>query len=419
MYALIDCNNFYASCERLFRPELNGQPVVVLSNNDGCVIARSNEAKALGIEMGEPAFLQKELFETNGVHVFSSNYALYGDISGRVMRLLSHFSPEMEAYSIDEAFLRFRGFEGYDFNECGKMIRKSILKGVGMPVSVGFAPTKALSKVANKIAKKYHAHTGGVYVIDNEDKRLKALKWLPVGDVWGIGRQHASKLATLGVKTAYDFTLLPDDWVRKNMSVVGLRLQQELKGQPVLSLETVKTKQNIATMRSFDKNIASFEDLKERVATFAAACAEKLRRQGSCCGSIMVMLRTNGLRPDQPQYRSSIVVKTPFPTNSSIEVTRFAVEALRRIYREGFEYKKAGIMVMDLTPEQAKQATFFDNSDPRHASLMQAMDKLNKRFGNTMLKLASQDPGRRWKMRQERLSPCYTTRMKDILVVRV
>ena len=224
MFALVDCNNFYASCERVFRPELNTKPIVVLSNNDVCVIARSNEAKALGIAMGEPAFKLKELFRTNGVHVFSSNYALYGDMSQRVMKMLSKYSDNIEVYSIDESFLRFDG--GFsEFRELGEEIRLAVTKGTGIPISLGFAPTKALSKVANKISKKFANTTNFVHVIDSDSLRIKALKWFPIEDVWGIGGQHAKRLKKQGVIKAYDFTMLPDEWVRKNMSVIGLRLK--------------------------------------------------------------------------------------------------------------------------------------------------------------------------------------------------
>ena len=234
MFALVDCNNFYASCERVFRPDLNGKPVVVLSNNDGCVIARSNEAKSLKIPMGAPAFEFKEVFEKNNVQVFSSNYALYGDMSFRVMTILSKFSPEVEIYSIDEAFLQFDGFDLFSLQEIGLKIRKAVYKSTGIPVSVGFAETKALAKVANKIAKKFTDRTGGVYIINTDEKRVKALKWTKVEDVWGIGRQHTKRLEYYGVKSAFDFVLMADGWVRKNMAVVGLRLKRELEGKRTL-----------------------------------------------------------------------------------------------------------------------------------------------------------------------------------------
>ena len=418
MYALIDCNNFYASCERVFQPKLENKPIVVLSNNDGCVIARSNEAKALGVPMGAPAFEYKELFEKNNINVFSSNYALYGDMSNRVMQTLATFSPDIEIYSIDEAFLKFTGFELFNFDTIGKEIRYKVTKGTGIPISVGFAPTKSLAKVANKIAKKFAERTGNVYIIDSEEKRIKALKWLPIADVWGIGRQNAKRLQKVNIKTAYDFTQLNDDWVKKNMSIVGLRLKKELTGIPCLQLEEVADKQNIATTRSFDKNLIDYESIHERVTTFAVSCAEKLRKQNSCCNALMVFIHTNGHRKDLPQYSQNIVVKLPFPTNSNIELANYAAIALKKIFKKGFAYKKAGVIVMDFSPENAEQIKLFENPNPKHKALMQAVDKINLSIGKAKIKLACQDLKKTWKMKQERLSPCYTTRLSDIIEIK-
>lgn len=419
MFALIDCNNFYASCERVFNPALNNKPVVVLSNNDGCVIARSNEAKKLGIPMGAPAYQFQDLFDKQNVAVFSSNFALYGDMSCRVMTILSAFTPEMEIYSIDEAFLQFDGFSLFDLEEIGKKIRKTVLKSTGIPVSVGFAPTKALAKVANKIAKKFPERTEGVYTINNDTKRIRALKWLPVEDVWGIGRKHTKRLEYLGVKTAFDFVNLNDEWVRKNMSVVGLRLKKELEGTRTLEMEQAKAKKNIATTRSFDKTYTTIEQLKERVVTFSSSCSEKLRRQKSCCNSLMVFLHTNFFREDQPQYSKNIVIKLPFPTNSSIEIAKYGLIGLEKIFKTGYQYKKAGVIVMDIVPDMPNQLNLFENSDPRHKELMKAVDKINQSFGHHKVLIASQDLGRRWKMKQEKLSPRYTTKLDEIITVKV
>jgi DNA polymerase V len=417
MFALVDCNNFYASCERVFRPDLNGKPIVVLSNNDGCVIARSNEAKALGIPMGAAAYQFQKLFDDNKVQVFSSNYALYGDMSSRVMQLLGTYSPDMEIYSIDEAFLKFKGFELFNFSDIGKDMRTKVTKGTGIPISIGFAPTKALAKVANKVAKKFPIQTGNVHIIDTEEKRIKALKWLPVEDVWGIGRQHAKRLKAMGVKTAFDFSVLPEVWVKKNMAIVGLRLQKELNGISVLELDDIKPKKNIATTRSFEKNYTKIEDLIERVSTFAVTCAEKLRRQKSSCNSIMVFIHTNGHRCDLPQYSKNIVIQMPFATNSSIELSSYAIKGLKLIFKEGYQYKKAGVIVMDFTPETNYQASLFENQNPKHNHLMATMDKINKSIGRQKLKLASQDLDRTWKMKQEKLSQRYTTRLDEIIVI--
>ncbi len=419
MFALIDCNNFYASCERAFQPWLKNRPVVVLSNNDGCVIARSNEAKALGIPMGAPAFEYKEIFERENIFVCSSNYALYGDMSSRVMNMLSEYSPEIEIYSIDEAFLKLTGFEDhFDLYAYGKDMRYKVTKGTGIPISIGFAETKALAKVANKIAKKFADRTGSVHIIDNEEKRIKALKWTKIGDVWGIGRKHCKRLEAINILTAYDFTQLKDEWIQRQMSIVGLRLKRELQGISCMDIEDVKNKQNIATTRSFDSNYKEFGFISERVSTFAATCAEKLRRQKSCCNALMIFIHTNGHRKDLEQYSRNTVVKLPYPTNSSIELSKFAIIGLKRIFKEGLYYKKAGVIAMDFTPENVMQTCLFSNSDPKHQPLMQVMDSINKSIGCTKIKLASQDIKRTWKMRQEKLSPRFTTRIDEVIKVK-
>lgn len=420
MFALIDCNNFYASCERVFRPELNGKPVVVLSNNDGCVIARSNEAKTLGIPMGAPAFEYQKLFDQQQVHVFSANFALYGDMSNRVMTVLSEYAPEMEIYSIDECFLKLKGFEPYcKLQNYGEAMRQKVSQWTGIPISVGIAPTKALSKLANRIAKKYPQHTKGVYIIDNEEKRVKALQWLKIEDVWGIGRQHAKRLKALDISNAYAFTQMSDDWVRKHMSIVGLRLKQELQGIPRWDLEKIQAKKNIATTRSFESNYYQLEQLHERVATFAVSCAEKLRQQKSCCNTLMVFIHTNGHRKDLAQYSRNIVVQLPYPTNSGIELAIFATQALKRIFKQGYAYKKAGVIVQDFCPESITQTTLFESRNERHIPLMKTIDQLNMQFGQQKIRLASQDPKRVWKMKQEKLSPQYTTKLSDIISINV
>ncbi len=292
MFGLLDCNNFYASCERVFRPDLNGKPVVVLSNNDGCVIARSNEAKAVGVPMGAPAFQYHELFKQHNVAVFSANFALYGDMSMRVMKILASYCPKIEIYSIDEAFVDLNDFPESNLQEFGQMLVKKIYKSTGIPVSIGFAPTKTLSKVANRIAKKYPKETLSSHVINSEVLRVKALKWLAVEDVWGIGRQHSKRLQTINVKTAYDFTQLSEIYFKRHMSIVEERLKQELMGIPSIQMEKPRAKKSIATTRTFERNYTSFEQLKERIVTFAISCAEKLRKQKSCSLSLMVFVNT-------------------------------------------------------------------------------------------------------------------------------
>jgi DNA polymerase V len=415
MFALVDCNNFYASCQRVFEPHLIGKPVVVLSNNDGCVIARSNEAKTLGISMGAPAFELKKLFEQHKVYVYSSNYALYGDMSSRVMNILSIFSPEIEVYSIDEAFLKFTGFDLFDLDEYGLQIQRTVTKGTGIPISVGFAPTKALAKVANKIAKKFPERTKSVYTIDSDEKRIKALKWTKIEDVWGIGRKHAKRLHAKNVFTAYQFTQLSDEWIRKEMAVVGVKLKMELEGKPTLDIEKTQNKKTIATTRSFEKPFTKLEDISERVATFTASCSEKLRKQNSHCRMIMVFLQTNYFRKDQPQYSRNCIITTDFPTNSTIELNHYAQIGLKAIYKEGFHYKKAGIVVMGLTPNSETQLSLFTTSNPKHQPLMSVIDKMNTNFGTNKVRFATQSLGRQWKMKQEKLSKCYTTKIDEVI----
>ena len=416
MYALVDCNNFYASCERVFNPKLNHKPIVVLSNNDGCVIARSNEAKPF-VPMGAVAFKYKKIFKQNNIHVFSSNYALYGDISNRIMNILSTFTPDIEVYSIDEAFLELNGFENYDLTDYGIEIKDRIKKWTGMPVSIGIAPTKALSKIANKIAKKYADRTNSVYLLDSKEKIEKSLKWTKIADVWGIGRKISKKLEAINVFTAYDFTQLSDAYVRKEFSVVGLRLKHELQGKSILKLEKIKTKKAIATTRSFKHDITDFNTLKERVATFAVSCSKRLRRQKSNANLLMVFIQTNSYRKEQTQYNKSITIKLPFATNSSITISKYATKALTLLYKKGYQFKKAGVIVMGITPTNTKQLNLFVNENPKHKKLMKVMDKINGNYGEDVLKLANQNLEKTWIMRQEKLSKQYTTNWNELLTV--
>ena len=419
MFALVDCNNFYASCERVFQPQWKGKPVVILSNNDGCVIARSNEAKALGIPMGAPAFKYKAQFKRQKIKVFSSNYPLYGDMSSRVMSILERYTPNIELYSIDEAFLQFKGFDLFDLQKEGMKMQKQIKKWTGIPVSVGIAPSKALAKIANKIAKKFAVKTGGVYSIDTEEKRIKALKWTSISDVWGIGRQHLQQLEAIGVANAWQFSLLSDDWVRKQMSVLGLRLKKDLQGLPSIQLEEVKApKKGIATTRSFEGNLTSFSDLEERVSTFASNCAEKMRKQQSSCQALLVFIRSDPHKKDVISYRNSCVLTLPYATNSSIILSRYAILGLRKIFKENIAYKKAGVMVMGLLPTEKRQLNLFENNNTKHVALMKSLDKIHKRFGPYQIKLANQDLNRTWKMKQQYLSNRFTTELKDVITVK-
>ena len=419
MFALIDCNNFYVSCERVFNPKLDKKPVVVLSNNDGCVISRSNEAKALGIPMGAPAFKYEKIFKENSVEVFSSNFPLYGDMSSRVMGILSRFTPNIEIYSIDEAFLKFEGFENYDLESYCQEIKYIVLKWTGIPISIGIAPTKALAKVTNRIAKKFPNQTKGVYLLNSEKKRIKALKWLKIQDVWGIGFRHAERLKNIKVNTAYNFINLEDGWIKKNMSVVGLRLKKELEGKSILKLEELRSpKKAIATTRSFKGTITDYEKIKERISTFAVCCAEKLRAQNSNCNSVYVFVRSNKFQKNKIQYRNGILITIPFSTNSNIVISKHAIEGLKKIFKKGINYKKAGTIVMGLDSSNNHQLNLFKNEDPKHKYLMKTIDYIQKKEGQSKIKLASQDLRKRWKMKQEKLSPNYTCKVDEIIKVK-
>ena len=417
MYGLVDCNNFYVSCERIFNPTLSKQPVVVLSNNDSCVISRSEESKQLGVPMGAPFYQYKSLFKKHQVKIYSSNYSLYADISERVMNILYKYTPEIEIYSIDESFLQFNGYDDFfNIEHVAHQIRQEILKGIGVPTCIGLAPTKALAKVANRIAKKFPNQLNGIYSIDSEEKRIKALKWLPIEDVWGIGRRLAARLRFLNINTAYDFTLLSDHYIRKEFSIVELRLKKELLGESVLKLEDIKTKKNIATTRSFEHDEKDFEFVKERVITFASSCAEKLRKQNSNANLISVFIQTNPQKETQ-QYRRTVVLKLPYASNSSITLAKYAIKGLEQIYKEGYAYKRAGIVVSGITDANQKQLNLFNDEDSRHQQLMKTIDGLNKRIGEQKIKLGGQDLERTWKMRQEHLSKNYTTNINQIIEI--
>ena len=419
MFVLVDCNNFYTSCERVFQPQWESKPVVILSNNDGCVIARSNEAKALNIPMGAPAFKYKQQFKQQGVKVFSSNYPLYGDMSNRVMTILEKYTPNLEIYSIDEAFLYFKGFDLFNLEREGQRMRKQVRKWTGIPVSVGIAPTKALAKIANKIAKKFIKRTQGVYAIDTEEKRIKALRWTKIGDVWGVGRKHKIRLEAIGVCNALQFTQLPDAWVRKHMSVLGLRLKKDLSGVSSIKLEEIiPVKKGIATTRSFEGTITQFSDLEERISTFATSCAEKMRKQRSSCNALLVFVRSDPHKKGGFSYRNSCVLPLPYATNSSILLSKYAVMGLQKIFKKGVHYKKAGVMIMGLIPTEKRQLSIFQNNNNKHLTLMQSVDRIHKRFGPHRIKLANQDLNRTWKMKQEHLSQRFTTKLNEIITIK-
>ncbi len=400
MFALVDCDNFFASCERISRPELKDKPVVVLSNNDGCIIARSNEAKALGIPMAAPVFQYRHIIEAHQVVMFSGNFSLYNRISNQVMRILADYSPDVEHYSIDEAFMDMHGFDNWDLKAHFTEMRSRIDETMKIPVSVGVAPTKTLAKVASHIAKKFPEHHSGVYVM-TADKIEKALKWLPIGDVWGIGRRISKRLQAIGVKTAYDFTKLPENFVLKEFSVLLLRLQKELKGQSVLSLSEARMKQSISFTRTFTKEIIQKEEIAERITNFAMACSERLRRQGTYCKTVTVFLATNYHKKFQAQYYNSFTIRLAQASDSSIVIGIAAGKALEKIFMKGFAYKRAGVIIDEFVPENGLQINLFEGEDHlRHKKLMTAMDTINKKLGMTKLKLASQGL-ESWRVKEE------------------
>lgn len=392
MFALLDCNNFFVSCERVLDPSLQEVPVVVLSNNDGCVVSRSNEAKALGIPMGAPVFKYRDLFEQHGVKCFSAKFEYYNFKSQQVSEIASEFSPNFEIYSIDELFLDFHGFKYFNLDEYSQNIKNVILQKTKIPVSIGIAPTKTLAKVANRIAKKYPEKFQGVCTLDTSEKIEKALQWLEIGDVWGIGRRLGNKMKDAGVYKAADLLKKPEIWVRKLMGIHGVRMINELKGIKQLELVSPSKKQSIATTRSFMEMISDKEMLRERVETFAFSCAEKLRKQNSCCKVISVFLQTNRFRKDLPEYKNGFSVVLPNPSSSSIVLSKAANAIFEAIYKDGFLYKKAGVMVSDFVPENQRLINIFEEDvENKHLPIMKAMDALNKKYGKNKIRLASQN----------------------------
>lgn len=420
MFALVDCNNFYASCERVFMPDLNGKPVVVLSNNDGCIIARSNEAKALGIEMGAVPFLIEDILVNNGVYMFSSNYTLYADMSRRVTNTLSQFSPHKEIYSIDECFLSFKGMDYIDFQTTAQKIRYTVKRNTGIPVGVGIGYTKTLAKIANWYAKKLPEHNG-VYVIDTEKKRLQALRTFEIGEVWGIGRQSEKKLIQKGILTAYDFTNAHSDWVKENMGVVGLRIQLELLGISCIELEEVQPrKKAITTSRSFGKMQRRYSDIEEALKNYASRCALNLRKENSCATLLTVFLNTNVHNDKIIQYHPTITVHLPEATNSTITILQCAEKALKRIFKQGYKYIKVGVTLTGIIPAKDEQLGLFaDSCKAKHKNAMMALDKINSIYGRDKLHIASMEGPKEFALRCERKSPCYTTNWDDIMIIKV
>ena len=415
--ALIDCNSFYASCERIFNPKLLGKPIVVLSNNDGCIITRSAEAKALGIKMGEPYFKAKKIIEKNNVKVFSSNYSLYGDISQRVMEILLGFSPEVEIYSIDEAFLNFKGFKNHELLTYCKHIRQTIKQWVGIPVSIGVGSTKTLSKIANHLAKK-EADYEGICILKGDEKIEEALNRIEIGDVWGIGRRLSKFLRNYGVRTAKQFAFLDRRWIRKNMGVVGEKIQLELCGVSCLDLELLPSpKKSCCVSRSFSRPIEKIEELQESIANYGSRVAEKIREEGLIAQSMSIFVLTNHFNKKEKQYSSSIKLQLDYPTSDSKLIVKRAVEGIKRIYKEGYRYKKAGIILYELHSSSSVRG-LLDYDKPRTDSLMRSLDEINYRYGSATLRLAAEGIRRSWHMRREKVSPCYTTSFDQLMIVK-
>lgn len=431
LFALVDCNNFYVSCERAFNPRLEGRPVVVLSNNDGCVVARSEEAKKLGIPAGIAAFQIEHLIRKGEVAAFSSNYALYGDLSRRVMETLERFTPKMEVYSIDEAFLDLSGLQAplrvkesgvpdgcLHPSGCltayGREIRATVGKWTGLPVSVGIGETKVIAKIAQRIAKK-SPESGGVLNLAGSPFLDGALAQTAVEDVWGIGRSYTKFLGKHGIASALDFRACELSWVKKHLGIVGVRMVQELRGVSCLGVELVPpAKKAITVSRSFGRLVTTIGGMCEAISCYTIRAAEKLRRGRLAAGAMMVFLMTNRFR-DEPQYSNSATIELPVPTDATDEFIAYALRCLRGIYRTGYRFYKAGVILADLVPGDQIQTDLFDTRDRgRSSTLMRVLDTVNSRMGSGTLTFAAAGIDRSWKTRFNRRSPRYTTRWEEL-----
>ncbi|MEF9890198.1 Y-family DNA polymerase [Citrobacter sp.] len=421
MFALVDVNAFYASCESAFRPDLKGKPVVVLSNNDGCVIASNVEAKVLGVNMGAPYFKQKDLFRRYGVFCFSSNYELYADMSSRVMSILEELSPHVEIYSIDEAFCDLTGVRNCrDLTDFGQEIRSTILQKTRLTVGVGIAQTKTLAKLANHAAKKWQEQTGGVVDLSNIERQRKLMAALPVDEVWGIGRHLGKKLDVMGIKTVLDLADTDIRFIRKHFSVVLERTVRELRGEPCLALEEfAPDKQEIICSRSFGEKLTDYNAMREAICTYASRAAEKLRREHQYCRFISTFIKTSPFALNEPYYGNSASIKLLTPTQDSRDIIAAATRSLDAVWREGLRYQKAGVMLGDFFSSGVAQLNLFDNNVPRRNSekLMDLLDTLNAEKGKGTLYFAGQGIQQPWAMKRDMLSPRYTTRYSDLLRV--
>ena len=418
MYALCDCNNFFVSCERVFRPDLEGKPVVVLSGNDGCVVSRSNEAKKLGIKMGTPFFQMEALAKKEGVTAFSSNFSLYGDLSSRVMSILAKHTPRLEQYSIDEAFLHCDHMPVHELKPYYEQVVKQIRKWVGIPVSIGLAPTKTLAKIASKYAKQYPAYNG-VCIIDTDEKRQKALQGFAIEDVWGIGRQAQKKLLPAGVVTAWDFSQRLPEFAKNLLHKPGLQTWQELNGYDCIDISERAERQSISQSRTFERGITDRATLEKALADFMSYCAEKLRKQHSLCRQFIVYAHTSRFA-EQDTHVIHQVVTLPIPTAITSELVRHMLVALRRQWR-AYPYKKAGVVLMNLSPAANQQQVLFDERPrERDERLQKAIDNINRQYGKPAVKIGTQILATDAKplTKKEKLSPCYTTNIREIMNVK-
>jgi DNA polymerase V len=414
--ALVDCNSFYVSCERLFNPKIRKKPVVVLSNNDGCIISRSNEAKALGIKMGEPYFKAKDIIIKNKVEVFSSNYSLYGDLSRRVMRTLKRFNEEIEVYSIDEAFIDLSNFLDSEVEKVGREIRETILQWTGIPTSIGIAKTKTLSKIANHIAKKKISGVTSLIGIENIDPILEKIN---INDVWGVGRQLTKFYQKNGIYNAKQLKNKSNTWIKKCSNVLSSRTAMELRGIPCINLETTQTKRKSCVVsRSFGKRIEKFQELKEAVANYCLNASEKIRSESLVAKAITVFVRTSPFQKNYGYYSNTKTVDFPIATNNSIETVKTAVSILENIFKNGYQYQKAGIILTGLHNDDGRKNLFSSEKDERIKSLMQSIDNTNYRYGRSTLSLASAGVHKKWNMRRQYSSKIDTADFYCLPIIR-
>ena len=413
---MVDCNNFYASCERLFNPKHRNKAVIVLSNNDGCVIARSQEAKDLGIKMGAPYFMMMDLIKQHGIAVFSSNYTLYADMSARVMNNLARFTPDVEVYSIDECFLQFNFHESVSLEELAIKIRTQVTRNTGIPVSVGIAPTKTLAKIANKIAKKEPL---GVMVLDTDDKITEKLATFPIEDVWGVGRASYQKYASNGINFAGQIRDQPLEWIQKIFTIQGVRMWYELYGKPVIPFGYFpERKKGICSSRSFGKLTDDIMQLKQAAVSYTTRVAEKLRQDKSCCTVLSVRLITNKFREDLKQYYPSISIPFAQPMNNTPDLVKIATKAVDILYKPGYMFMKVEVVATGLIPQSEVQLNLFNNwSGKNKDKVSNVADILNSHYGKGTVRMAAESYTKKWKMRQEHLSPNYTTSWSDIIKI--